>query len=119
MLHAVGSAARTAGEAVKVESGIVGEGIGLEPRPEVLDGVEFRSVGRQVFQMSRTGQYALLEQLALVSLEAVPDENNRCAQLVLQMLKEVHGDLGIDVGIRVQTEVQRESVAGGRDADGC
>ncbi len=115
-LHGVGSATCSMGQSVKIKGGIVGQGIGLEVSPEVFDRVEFGSVRRQVLEMRRAGQDALVEELALVGLEAVPDEHDGGAQLPLQMLEEVHGARGIDVGIRMQPKVQRESVAGGCDA---
>lgn len=119
MLHGVGGAASAMGEAMKIDGGIVGQRIGLEVSPEVFDGIEFRGVRRQVLQMRRAGQDALVEELALVGLEAVPDEHDGGAQLALQMLEEIHGALGVDVGIRMQPKVQSESVAGGCDAKGC
>ena len=119
MLHGVSGAARAMRKAVKISGGIVGEGIGLQPRPQVLDGVEFRSVRRQVLQVSRAGQNAFVDELALVGLEAIPDEHDGRAQLALQMLEEVHRIFGIDVGIGVQPKIQRQAVALGRDADGC
>jgi hypothetical protein len=118
MLYGVGRAACAVGEAAQIDGRIVGEGIGLQVRPEVFDGVEFRGVGRQVFKMRRAGKDALVHELTLVGLEAVPDEHDRRAELALQMLEEVHGALGIDVGIGMKPEVQREPIACGCDAKG-
>ena len=87
------------GQSVKIKGGIVGEGIGFQIGPQVLDGIEFWGVGRQIFQVCRTRQHALLDEFALVSLEAIPDEHDGRVQLTLQMLKEIHGALGVDVGI--------------------
>lgn len=53
-----------------------------------------------------------------MGLEAVPDERDRGTQLTLKMFEEVHGALCVDVGIGMQPKVQREPVAGRRDADG-
>lgn len=117
VLHGVSSAACAMREAVKIDGGVVGERIGLQPGPEVLDGVQFRSVRRQVFQVSRAGQNALVDELALVGLEAIPDKHDGRAQLALQVLEEVYRALRIDVGIGVKAEVQRKPVAAGRDAD--
>ena len=116
VLHGVGRTACAMSEVVKIDSGIVGQRVGLEVSPEVFDRVEFGSVRRQVLEMRRAGQDALVEELALVGLEAVPDEHDGGAQLPLQMLEEVHAARGIDVGIRMQPKVQREPVAGGCDA---
>lgn len=45
-LSAARSAASAVGEELQIGDGIVGEGIGLEPSPQVLDRVELRSVRR-------------------------------------------------------------------------
>ena len=78
-LHGVGSAACTMSESAKIKGGVVGEGIGFQIGPQVLDGIEFWGVRGQVFQVCRTGQDALSDELALVSLEAIPDEHDGCA----------------------------------------
>ena len=100
-------------EGVKIEDGIVGQRIGLQVSPEVFDRIEFGSVRRQVLKMRRAGKDALVEELAFVSLKAVPDEHDGRAQLPLQMLEEVHGALSIDVGIWMEPKVQREPITSG------
>src|SRR5579862_1419105 len=101
---------------MQVGSRIVGERIGLQPRPEVFDRIELRSVWRQVLQMCRAGKNALIDELALMGLEAIPDEHDRRAQLSLQMFEEVQGELGVDVGSRMEPKVQGNPVARGCDA---
>ena len=90
-LHGVGSAACSVGQSVKIEGGIVREGIGFQIGPQVLHGIEFGGVRRQVFQVCRTRQDALVDEFALVGLEAIPDEHDGRVQLTLQMLEEIHG----------------------------
>lgn len=119
VLHGVGGTACTMSECAKIDGGIVGQRVGLEVSPEVLDRVEFGGVRRQVLEMRRAGKDAFVDDLALVGLEAVPDEHDGCAQLALQMLEEVHRTLGIDVGVRVQPKVHSQPVACGGDAKGC
>jgi hypothetical protein len=117
-LHRVGSAACAVGQRVKIECGIVRQGIGFEVGPQIFDGIEFRSVRRQVFQVSRTGQHALVDEFALVGLEAIPDQHDGRVQLMLKVLEEIHGTLGVDVGIGMQSKVQRDPIPFGRDANG-
>ena len=83
-------------EGVKIDGGIVGQRVGLEVRPEVFDRVEFGGVRRQVLEMRRAGKNALVDEVALVGLEAVPDLHDGCAQLPLQMLEEVLNETAND-----------------------
>jgi hypothetical protein len=115
-LDGVGGTACSVSQGVKIEGGVVRQGIGFEVGPQILDGIEFGGVRRQVFQMCRTRQDTFVDELALVSLEAIPDEHDRRAQLTLQMLEEIHGALRVDVGIGLQPKVQRNSIASGQDA---
>ena len=117
-LHRVGSAACSVGQRVKIEGRIVRQGIGFEVCPQVFDGIEFGSVRREVFQVSRTRQDALVDQFSLVGLEAIPDQHDGRAQLMLKVLEEIHGTLGVDVGVRMQPKVQRDPIPLGRDANG-
>lgn len=113
VLRRVGGAAGATSETMQVGSRIVGERISLQPRPEVFNRIELWGVGRQVLQMGRAGKNALIDELALVSLEAVPDEHDRRAQLSLQMFEEIQGEFGVDVGSRMQPKVQGNPVARG------
>jgi len=117
-LYRVGSAACAVGQHMKVEGRIVREGICFQIGPQVFDGIEFGSIRRQVLQMCRTRQDTFVDELALVGLEAVPDQHNGRVQLMLQVFEEIQGALGIDVGIGVQPKVQRDPIAFRQDADG-
>jgi hypothetical protein len=70
------------GENVKIRGEIIGEGIGFQIGPQVFDGIGFRGIGRRILQVWRTRQDPLLEELALVSLEVVPDEHDGRMQLI-------------------------------------
>jgi hypothetical protein len=61
--------------------------------PQILHRIELWGVWRQVFQVCRARQDAFVDELALVGLEAVPDEHNGRVQLALQMLEKVQGKL--------------------------
>ena len=116
-LHPAGSPAGSVGQGVKIEGRIVRHGIGFEIGPQVFDGVEFGSVRREIFQVSRTRQDALVDQFFLVGLEAIPDQHNGRAQLMLKVLEEIHGTFGVDVGVRMQPKVQRDPLPYGLDAN--
>ena len=79
VLHGAGGAAGAAGETRQVNAGALASGLSLEVRPEILDGVELRGVGRQVGQMRGMHWGALLDELPEMRLEAVPDQHDRGA----------------------------------------
>jgi hypothetical protein len=116
MLHGAGSAACPVSERVKVEGGIIRQGIGFEVGPQVFDGIEFGSVRRKIFQMCRTRQDTFVDEPALVRLEAVPYQHDGRVQLMLKMFEEIHCALGVDVGIRMEPKVQSKPIPLGQDA---
>lgn len=118
MLNRARGATSTVGQMGQIDGRVVGKGIGLEVSPEVLDWIEFGGVRREVFQVSRGGRHALGDQFAQVRLEAIPDQHDRGTQLALQVLEEIKHTGAVDVGIRVQAEIQRDPIALGRDAHG-
>ena len=118
VLDGTGGTASPCGESDQVVRRIVGQRIGLEVGPQVLDWVEFRGIGRKVFKMSRVWRDAFIDQLTEVRLEAIPDEEDGRAQLVLQVFEKVHHALGIEVGIGEQAKVKRHAITCGADAQG-
>lgn len=118
VLNRVGGTAGAASQGVDVGCRIVGQAIGLEVGPEVFDRVELGRIGWQVFEVGGTRRYTLIHEFALVSLEAVPDKDDGRAQLALQLFEEPHGTGGIDIGVGVQAEVERHTIARGRNAQG-
>ena len=115
-LHEVGGAACSKGQNVNIKGGIVREGIGFQIDPQILDGIEFGRIGRQILQVCRTRHHALLDELTLVSLQAIPEEHDGRVQLTVQMLEESHGALSVDVGIWMQQKVQRDPATLWQDA---
>lgn len=118
MLDGARGAASTSGEVRQIDSWIVGEWVGFKIGPQVLDWIELWGVGREVFQMSRAGGHALGNQFAQVRLETIPDQYDGGAQLALQVFEKVQHTRTVDVGIRMQAEVQRDAIAPGCDAHG-
>ena len=111
-----GGTASAVRERRQIGGGIIGQAIGLEVGPKILDRIEFGSVRRQIDQVRRARQEALANGFTLVCLEAVPDEDDRGTELALQLLEELERAVAVDVGIGVETEVERDTVSGGRDA---
>ncbi len=118
MLDRAGSAACAGGQMRQIDGRIVSEWIGLEVGPQVLNRIELRGIRREVGEMSRTGRDALGDQFAQVRLEAIPDQYDRATQLALQVFEEVEHTGTVEVGIRVQAEIQRDPIASRRDAHG-
>lgn len=115
-LHGAGGIAGISGERIQIEGGLVGERIGFEVRPQVFDRIEFGGIGRQVLKVCRVWGDTFVEEFAKVGLEPIEDHDQRCAHLALHVLQKFDHTLSIDVGIRMQTEVQRQSITRGNDA---
>jgi len=115
-LYGVGGAARLASEAGQIEGRIVGEPIGFEVGPQVLNRVEFGGIGREVLKVRRAGRDAFIDQLTQMSSETIPDQHHGAAQLALQMLEEVHDAHGVDVVVGEHAKVQCQPIAGRSDA---
>ncbi len=118
VLDGTGGTASPCGESDQVVSRIVGQWIAVEVAPQVLDRVEFRSIGRKVFKMSGVWRDAFIDQRTVVRLEAIPDEDDRRAQVVLQVFEKIHHALSVGVGIGKQAKVKRHAIACGGDAQG-
>lgn len=117
-LDGEGGATRPMCQGVQIGRGIIGQAMMFEVGPDIFDGIELRGVGREVDPMCRTRQEALPDRLALVRLETVPDEDDGGTQLALQLLEKLKRAVTVDVGIWIEAEVEREAIAGGRDAHG-
>ena len=111
VLDGARGAASPAGETRQVECRGVGEWVGLQVGPEILDWIELGGVRREIGQVRGAGGGAFFDERSEMSLEAVPDQHDRTAQLALQVLEEVHDLHGVHVGVGQQTEVQSNPVA--------
>ena len=79
VLHGAGGTACPMSETRQVERRGIGELVGLQVGPEIFDWVELRGIGRQVGEIRGVGRSAFLDELAEMSLEAVPDQHDRGA----------------------------------------
>ncbi len=61
--------------------------------------------------MRGAGRDALGDQFAQVRLEAMPNQYDGQAQLALQVTEEVRHIGGVHVGVRMQSEIQRDAIA--------
>lgn len=75
-------------QSVKIGGRIIGEAMMFEVGPDVLDGIELWGVGRQIGQVCRTRQEALLDRLVLVRLEAVPDRGRWVCATAAAVVRE-------------------------------
>ena len=83
----------------------IGQGVPLEPRPEVLDRIEFGGVRRQERQFDRAagGIDVLAHQPAAMRPQAIPDDKQTPLQVAMQRLEEFD-DLGAADCALVQPE---------------
>ncbi len=112
-------AARGASESIEVQRGEVGEWMGLEVAPKIVDGIK---VGRV---RGKEGEVKGADAMAVVvntdrpmSLETIPENQDRCAQMSFEVAQELD-DLGSgDVGVGIKTEQAPHAIAAGADTQG-
>src|SRR5450755_877480 len=96
----------------------VGEGVALQPGPQVFDGIEVRRVGRQERHLdSALGAIEVLaHDPALVLSGAVPDDQQLCLELHAQGFEELH-DLRAPhrAVVQAEQEVRAHQASDGRD----
>jgi hypothetical protein len=101
---------------VEAEERDVGQGVELEERPEVLDGVELGSVGGKVLGMKPWGRVEQgADLLGPVYVEAAPDHDQRSSQMAVQDAEELYRLGRPDVATGVETKEQLDAVAGWGD----
>src|SRR5579863_4818833 len=91
-LHRAEMSARAMPQIAEVTSTEVRHGMMLEVSPDVFDGVELGSVGRQILQSDAAVEsiQVLLDQPRTVRLQAIPDDQQLLADRPLQGLEELH-----------------------------
>lgn len=120
VLERLAGSSRRLRQAAQTGGRKMGQGISLEISPHVFHGIEFRGVGWEVFQIKM--EMAVEEEfhrVGPVGTGAIPDHQQIPRQLAEQLGEEVQGAIAIDVFVRVQPEVEAESVAGGSDREGA
>src|SRR5665213_289851 len=96
----------------------VGQGVALEPSPQVFDGVEVRRVGRQQRHLDPAlGAVELLaHDAALVLGSAVPDDQQLSLELCAQGFQELHDLRALDGAVvEPEQEVRARQARHGRD----
>lgn len=82
----------------------------LEMSPEMLDGIQLGSVGRQVFELqSGIGGLESADGAATMSRPAIPDENDASALMPQDVTNEVGDAVLVEVLVGRGPEVQSES----------
>jgi hypothetical protein len=100
----------------------VSEGVHFQIAPGVLDGIEFRGIGRQEegVQVMKPGD-KLRGAFSSVGIETVPNQQAGLAQFLVQIAEESDNLVAADVGLGMQAKVKSHAVATGRhgqDGDG-
>jgi len=111
-------AARGGGEQRDFGVGQVGERVGLEIAPQVLDRVELRGVGREVKLPPLHHVKEDLEMETAMNLGAIPDQEQRITKVAGKLLQEPQHRRRIEVLIDQQLKVQAHFAAIGTDAQG-
>lgn len=105
------------GEFVDIEEWCVGQRVGLEIAPKVLDRIELRGVRRQELG-SDIGLRSeeRLHDASTVSLQPIPDQDPGRVQLPIELAEKVADGDGIEIGMPVKSEVQLHPIARRRHA---
>ena len=107
------------GEGVEIEEWPVGQRVGLQVTPDILHGIEFGSIrGKEMNVQARMTLNPVLYSLGAVSLQAVPDQDDWTIQLAKELTQKGDGQIGIDVDIRMQSEIEMWAVTTRTDRQG-
>jgi hypothetical protein len=95
---------------------VIGQGIGLEPTPTVLHGVEFWRIGWQPLHMESTvTPYKGSDLGGPMRLQAIPDQQHVTSHLSAQLAEEGPHLGGIYIGRGMQPPAQPDAAASGAD----
>lgn len=107
------------GELVEVGGTAVGEGIGLEPTPEVFDGVQFGGISRQEFEMQpRMASHELSYFGAAMGWQAVPHEDDVTGQLPQELLEKFDCPVLVKGLVGMQSQQETQAMAARADRHG-
>lgn len=99
------TSAYAAAQPVQILDGSVGQCGRIQMRPELLDGIQLRGIGRQRLDpepVAVTGQ-GLLRDVATVSGQSVPEQDHRAASVPSERLEKAH-NLGAAHAALVQSQ---------------
>ena len=107
------------GERWKITEAGVGQGVGFQVRPEVFGGIEFRCVGREEHRVKAgCSRKEALRDSCSVSVKSIPQQNDAAGDLPQQEAEERDHFGAVDIGRRVESKVQVQSLAVGGHAQG-
>ena len=116
LIHPMQPAAHSAGQVIQILLDRVGQGRGVQMRPKLLDGVQFRGVGRQGFQpqpVAMAGEGPLGETTAM-SGQPVPQQDHWAAPMALQPVQEARDVAAADTTpMQGQQPARAPTVGGG------
>ena len=102
------------GKLVEVGGTAVGEGIGLQPTPEIFDGVEFGSIGgKEVEMQPRMASHELSYFGAAMGWQAVPHEHDVTWQLSQELLEKLDRPVLVKSLVGMQSQQEPQAVAAG------
>jgi hypothetical protein len=106
------------GEQRDLGAGQVGERLGLEIAPQVLDRIKFRGIGREVELLPAHHVEEHRGAQAAMDLRAVPEQKQRIMKVAGELAQESQHRRRIEVLIDQQLKVQAHLAPVGTDAQG-
>lgn len=110
--------AASGGEEIHIGAGEVGERIGLEIAPHILDRIQLRGVRREIELKPIHYVEGDLGSEAAMDLGAIPHQQQRLTKVAGELLEEAQHCGGIEVRIDQQLKVQAHLAPVGADTQG-
>lgn len=109
---------RLRGQCGNILRRIVGKRLRFQITPEIFYRIEFRSIRRKPEDMEpRRLLQKALHDLAMMRPKVVPDQDDVAGDMAHQKTQEGANRNGIEIGIRMQSEVQPNSITFGRNTE--
>ena len=106
-------------ELLEIEESQIGQRVELQIAPHVLDGIQLRRVGwKELGHELRVICEELLYAIGPMRIESIPDQNHGRVDLGHELPEEVDDALRVDVGIRMEAEVEADVVTLGGHTQG-
>ena len=106
-LKAPAVASRLTCQAIHFGGRQIGEGIRLQVGPQILDGIEFGSIGRQPFIPDPgVALDSTAHRSGAVAGQPIPDDNHRGPQMALELAQEVRDQGNANVLVGMEAKVQ-------------
>lgn len=107
------------GQIIKLQGRLVGHGVCLQVAPDVLRGIQLRSIGRQELRTPALfPREVILDEPCSMRHEPIPQQKDGTLKMSAEVLQEREDRAGVDIGLGVKTEKQLDAVSVGRDGQG-